>query len=380
MWLKQLNRFFILIIIVLSSCHHGDDLLLELKLGSNQNQWIEKRNKLTEKKILFDKEDWGQYKCRRLVGDDSITLKYIFNEYSEQRNPSDTGNLLSVRIDFQEDTSKCVLFGPNIKKSIVQKVITYLNECYGLPDSISKKEKEFEKDYKEFLIQFKKENETGDTTSFIRKSFLIISKYYNSYSNEDEEHKDDFIDKWELDDMDIEFHRGPYQFVKCIPDTFYRRAYLIFKVKDFDAEIRKINEYILKNERPNDLLNIVFNKPTFTTGIKNQLPAIQLFQTFSRIERKVPEEKRAVTAVKFDIVYKNKFNEEVYRIKNCEYEFDNGLKYPTGLIMSTSFGYQNIAYQFNEKYDAIINLKNMDGVKVDADISKIVFGDETVLE
>lgn len=370
--------FLIMIFTVLASCQDkGRDPLLGFEMGAEKKDWELVLNSLIDEGLLIKNEfdDFGAY---ILNGADSFRVEYKinkpypssrFNIYSDDQLYQN-GALRNIEIVLNSDTICGTYFGYR-RKSIVDKIRKHLFNIYGTPTSSTDS---LENGYKNDL-------ESGA----IDKLFGMAK--YTRYI--DGELKNiNFIDTWELESMTVQMYREPYYYDVCIKDTIYPNAHIVFKMIGYKNEFERIQRKIKKGFGPDDMISIEFYQPSVKYIEKDFYGKIyELNQSLMYLSREGPEDKRLITDIKFDIVYFNRFDEEVARIDNCIYSFPNGLGPGTAISISGRKGY-SIKYNsyFTEKagYDYIrenIDMYKWDGKgEIVSEIKKVVFEDGSVLE
>ena len=353
--------------LILTSCSSGSDPLLGLQIGSREIDWKNKVNELLNAETLTN-DDYSFF----MIGKDSIKAIYSINEpypYSKYAIYSEyelykQGKLRNIVIFISGDSSCKVVetwggrknikefqgYGPKTK-NYIEHIKEYLMKIYGQP----------------IKIQHPRKRQDWENL-------------YTSTYDEDDDKKIKY--KWELPDFTVEFLREPYYYDSCFFDTMCASTNIVYKIKDYETEFKKIQKKISNDFEPNDLMSIKFQQPTFKSLNKN---SFEISQEFNGISREGPEEARAVTDMKFDIVYLNRFDEEVVRIENCLYEFSKGLQ-PAQMILG--YGGYSVKYGINsdqgQGFEYIRN--NIEDYKfkgkgeIIADIKKVVFEDGKILE
>ena len=128
---------------------------------------------------------------------------------------------------------------------------------------------------------------------------------------------------------------------------------------------------------------------TFTGILNNEYYGYnyKVFQPINSISREGPEEDKTITDIKFDIIYLNRFGEEMARIKNCRYEFQKRLGPGISLSLFGITGY-NIEYSpCSDEGKQFENIrKNIDDFsygkngKIVSHISKVIFEGGQIFE
>lgn len=406
--------FLFLSFLILSSCiDKGRDPLMDFTMGSNENDWEKVLNNLVDKGI-FEEDEYGDFRSFIYDGKDSFQVEYNINKpyplsnYNIYSNYElyQKGVLRNIVIKLKGDTicdfigewidgkylinadsvnkREILTYGPR-KKSTVDKIRQHLIKLYGNPNISSDS---IENQYKKDLLSGNLNNMFGMSN---------YSKFVNGHFE-----NINFIDTWNSDSMTVQILREPYYFDSCFKDTVYPNAHIVYKMIGFNREFDKRQEEIRNSFKPNDLITISFNQPIikflktdyeypyYEIGNPNKKygQVYELFQPIGNISREGPEDRRPVTDIKFDIVYLNRFNEEIARIQNCLYDFKDGLDSGRGLLSSFGGSGYTINYYANleEGTDYEYLRKNIDDYKYDgkgkiiADIKKVVFKDGAILE
>lgn len=381
----------------------GRDPLLGLKMGSEKAVWKKTLNNLSNQGLIQE-DEYGDFSTYIFNGTDSFKVDYLvncpyptsmFNVYSnfdiyrngilrniEIRLKGDTVcNFLGEWIDDKFVTKpdsilkrEILAFGPR-KKTTVDKIRKHLFNIYGHPASTSDS---LEAEYRNDLISGNLSKDFG----YIKYSELVNGKIKIV----------DFVDTWKLDSMTLQMFRKLFYYDSCFKDTMYRAAHIVYKMTDYDRELERVQNEIRRSFKPNDLMSFEFKEPVITYIKKDWYgKTFELYQPLGDISRQGPEEKRLVTDVKFDIIYLNKFNEEVARIRNCIYDFKNGLgpgkTIPYYGLFGSTKGYTieyNTYYKDNAGYEYIrehIDSYKWGGKgKIISKTKKVVFEDGAVLE
>ena len=116
-------------------------------------------------------------------------------------------------------------------------------------------------------------------------------------------------------------------------------------MKDYQLTIKTIKDSIRKSLKANDLITITTHQPNWS-NIDEYIVALKI--DVSDIHRKDREEKRCVTGVRFDIIFTDKFKEELCRIENVTYEPKEPLCTSDGI-----FTYNNVTMSYTLKYSIL---------------------------
>jgi len=198
--------------------------------------------------------------------------------------------------------------------------------------------------------------------------------------------------KWFLKDFNITFfrpepYRSSYKKDKFVYDE---KAYIQYEVKDYLAQLHKIQETIRLSLKPNDMIRINFGypywkilKPQRYSDFDDRKFTVELRTVF----RKDREEPRKIVAIKYDIVLVDRFDTELFRFKDTALELSEplGPRENASLFMVDSYNLQFTSIYYSGQTAA----KNLEQariiaetstVTVKADIKAIVFEDGQVLK
>ena len=193
---------------------------------------------------------------------------------------------------------------------------------------------------------------------------------------------------WIEDNYNILFLTGKPDYDEYYKDTVYKDAEIIFKTNNYDNELAVIRENIRKGFKPNDLIKIEsFRKPTFNYLTRSYPYDKEIVIEFRQFRRTGSEEPRGITDVKFNVIFKTKFNEIICTIPDCIYTFNRPIKC-TATATTTHLNLYGSGYAYSFKYNSgnalgydLLNsyMKSNIDFKTEADIISIVFEDDEVL-
>jgi hypothetical protein len=184
---------------------------------------------------------------------------------------------------------------------------------------------------------------------------------------------------WHLDNYYIEFNRK-----KDKTDTlYYTDAFIRYVSNSAKDEIISISDSIRKTLKPHDMLHIGLKYPSWKETNKYYYDK-EFTLKITDIHRKDIEEPRAITDVKYHIVFKDRFNDEICKYENLKLNLTNPVKPHNGLYDSNNNDF-TFTYKYNSNsskfkdLDRLQNLKSSE-YKILADIVSIILDDGTVID
>lgn len=334
-------------ILLFSGCKNDRlrDPLLGLRLGSENKEWKEKVRLLEETGLLRDKMYNNEYETYLVYGQDSIktVTKINHDNYLET-------DLLSVKINLNTDTVRIdsnrnyYLRGSGKPKSeSIEKSLKWLTSLYGKPDKVF----------------------------YAKDSMLNFSDYMYFDSTA-------LVHRWTEQDYQIELFQDISKF-EFTPGND-QGTYILFLVKDYKNKLALEKERIRLTLKPKDIITTSYiDRPKFSV-LSYNVHKIEL--TIPMIQRRGVEEPRGVSDIKFDVIFKNQFKEEVGRIENFVLHFDkpiNGYE-PYQQPMNGYAFYVNYNPFSQDGRQFTFIRDNIKNITPEFDIKKIVFEDGQVLE
>lgn len=354
---------FIFLLFVITSCSKLNDPKIGLNLGTDSSMYLSEISKLEQNGILSDKENESYIYYLKLKNSS------IKTEMSINSDGYGGDNLRLISINLLGDTSysaytkdgKAIFkphfiraFGPR-KISEVKNIYNYFLNYYGEPTKILNKQN--------------------------MPSYGSLKEALESNDSFDLD-----LDKtiWEKENYYIEFITDYPVYDEYFKDSVYNKAFILFKTSNYENELAVLKENVRKTLKPNDLIKIEnIKKPTFKI-LGNSYPYDREINVrFGRINRTGIEETRGITDIKFDIIFKTKFDEHICTIPNCIFAFEKPIK-PFGenvLVNFSGFSYSSKYISGKDmNYEVLRSYLQKDiDFKVEADIKSVVFEDEEVL-
>lgn len=372
-----------LLFILISSCNNTkDDPMKSLQLGSEEKKWKSKIEELL-KDNNFEEDEYGNFDSYLITNSGKIRAKYKINKpfsisgiqkYSNNLL-YEVGELKSIMIDISGDTicylnendnsvvKKISKYNGRQSRKVINEIREYLFDFYGLP-----------------TINSHEQQKTIDTLdlnekiNIIRENILLFGDFLE-------------YDVWEFKNYKAYFLRDMCYFDSCFMENVYSKALIVFQVNDYDNKISAIREEIKSQLKPNDFIKVEFGNPE-VRQTRNEITEkrYEIVQPVAHISRLAEEEDRTISDIRFDIVYLNRFSEEVLRVPNREYEFISGLKRDESMIVRNKT-YLILYSSASEDFRAYETIRlNIDDYKwngkgrIISDIKKIVFSDGSILE
>lgn len=360
---KHISMFFIFLLF-LSSCNSKmDNPLMNFQMGEDEDIWKAKIEQNVNEGFLTQQfEDDTRYRYYFTKAGDSIFADVHFNP-----DGYDFGKLRSVKFDLRGDTAYYTRekkyirsFGRRDIKT-VDKLLDWFIKYYGPPtDSIP------------HLPAIITNTFPGDT--FIR-AYDIFDKPGTLI--------------WEKENYRMAFYRSK----KFSPiddstsDNFYLTAYILYQIKSYEEELKKITEAIRLNFTPQDLVRINIGLPMWENlNNKDYWGYDYEFKINVNSFRRIGDEEiRSITDVQFDIILSDTFEKEICRIPDVKFES----KTPIELYKKSDpiIGFTHtIQYssRSNEKLSSVLEkarkFNKNNKLKVHAEVTAVVFEDGEVLK
>ncbi|HKM93617.1 MAG TPA: hypothetical protein VJY41_08200 [Prolixibacteraceae bacterium] len=360
----------LIVIILFSSCKTKiDNPLISFKLGESEELWNKKIKHNLSKRILSDQyENENIFRYYFTKGNDSIFADVHFN--SDGYN---FGQLRSLKFDLRGDTAFYFKkkeymrsFGTR-EIETVDKLLEWFIEYYGAP--------------------------TDSVLEIPLKEQLALNKKLNP----DEKYREIYSIKpemgallWSKENYTIEFYRQkemkfPFD---TVPIKKYRNAYIVYKVKNLEGELKKITEPIKTKFSPKDVAHVSIEYPKWEKlNKKNYWDYDYEFKIdISQVQRKGREEPRNITDVQFNIVLTDAFENEICILRDIKCELDKPIELHKGfLIPSVDFVY-TMQYNSHSNHADVINLEKArdlnktNKLKCLAEVTAVVFEDGEVLK
>ena len=359
----------ICVLLLLISCSKNSDSFSDIEFGKiSETKFI---NLMKSEKVLIpDSKDTTYLRYFLNVRGKKIpTLVYI-NEINWNYN---FGKLRKIELDVGTDKSEnnydCKGCGP-ISKEDVDLIYNFYVEQYGKPDSLVEKNK-YRYSPMELAYEIMSNKPLPNNPSkldrsipkskkaiWFKKNFKLTIDIPHPIKNES---------------------KGGKFYYNMSHDSYVSINYEMINYKN---EIKRIQDSIRILLKPNDILELSVYNPKW---VKLNAYTTRFELDLLDLKRKDFEEPRSIKGFKYDIVLTDSFNEELYRFDNIRtYDIDNSANYiniGTGQILQMNFyvDYNNFS-KAGEKLESIRNYMNTNPVKIKADIKKILFEDNTILQ
>lgn len=346
-----------------SSIPHTNPLLGFL-LGSEEAVWMAHRDRLVSDEILaISDRDEESYWFYFPIGYDSTRVKLTLNPDGYKHN-----KLRVVEIAFLKDTTggwmedrdpvQGQIQPSDYSLEYVGRVYPQFLESFGQPDSITYK---------------RKKNLTAEAF----KSIADGTGYEPTYDTTG------VMYWWNVGDYSVElFGEDEHVFGK-----HYNNVAATFRMRGYHEEYAREKEEARRRLKPSDLVKIPhleqpeFGEDTYWNG--EYVGPHRIFAVeFNTFKRDFDEEPRGITDVQFAIAIKSRFDEELCRLSNCEYSFDEPLRHGESKIMLWGGAFRcETRYQTNTEIGLPFERARIKGgpFKVEAVIKKVVFEDGEIL-
>lgn len=360
--MKQIFILFISFLLV--SCIKSKDPFSDIEFG-----------KITEKEFIKSMKSKNV-----IIPDvrDTTDLTYFLNANGKifpmqiYINDYHFGNLRKIQFDLGTDTKEndyvCKGCGP-ISKEDVDIIYNYYFEQYGKPDTLVEKNKySYSGDIRERAYKINTNQPPSlDKTVPKSKRAVWINKYFKLTINIPFPTKNE--------------SKGG-KFYYNMPYSQEGDVSITYEMNNYNLEFKRIQDSIRSSLKPNDILELSVSNPKW---IKLNTNNYRLELSLNDIKRKDIEEPRSIKGFKYDIVILDSFNEELYRFDNIRTfdinESHNYIEIGTGHILDLVFhvDFNNFSVS-GKKLENIKYYMNTNTVKFRADIKKILFEDNTVLQ
>lgn len=192
---------------------------------------------------------------------------------------------------------------------------------------------------------------------------------------------------WELDNFNLMI-----SYSLNIADSLYDLAFIKYETKNYNEVIESRRQEILSKATLNDFVSTRFYLDEFTEG--NPPFSDRLNLSMFSVSHNLPEEPRNIEKFKFDVIFEDEYKDTLLIIEDLEYDGYGILEsaYSTGYTTSPSgkVVFYVDYYRFNEKgkpFEELRKLRerkfssrNLDEIKISANIKSIVFENGDVLK
>ncbi|TFV93181.1 hypothetical protein E4S40_13025 [Algoriphagus kandeliae] len=175
-------------------------------------------------------------------------------------------------------------------------------------------------------------------------------------------------------------------------DSTITNGFIKYEVINYDKILNKRKEEIRNNASINDFISLRFYLDEFTEGMPPFTDRLNL-RMFS-VSHNLPEEPRNIEKFKFDVIFEDEYKDTILVVQDLEYDGYGILEsaYSTGYTTSPSgrIEYYVDYYRYNENGRAFEELRklrerkfsrrNLDDIKISANIKSIVFENGDVLK
>ena len=182
-------------------------------------------------------------------------------------------------------------------------------------------------------------------------------------------------------------NKGTYNFslfVKTNKDhSSFSNPEVYYRVHNYDELRARIRDSIRRTYTPDDLMQIYCSNLEFMKE-KDQIgfTKLRLSITSSGYNNYKDEEERDITDVKYDIVFCNRFEEEIFRIPNIEIHFEESIP-RNSQIRDFKVSYRHsfvYRYPLDEGLSKLVHLHSNDGLVIKPDVEAIRFEDGKILK
>lgn len=368
----------ICILLLFISCTKNIDPFSDVEYGKITKKEFIKLMK-SEKVLIQDEKDTTHLRYLLNVSGKEFPIIIYINEERWLRN-YDFGYLRKIEFNIGTDTKEndfvCRGCGP-ISKEDVDIIYNYYIEQYGKPDSLIEKYKyTYSKDVLKRLKEGRN-NKPSVLDKTVPKSKRAVWIKDNFKLSIDIPHP-----------TKNEINGGGFYY--NVPYSREGDVSIKYEMKNYKEEFEKILDSIRISLKPDDILSINVQNPTWTNLNSNQS---RLEFEFGPIKRKDSEEPKRVKGFKYDIVIADSFNEELYRFENITFDINNSQSYLESRPSKGSIGqvmyietnmisylnYNNFSEQ-GRKLQNIRNYMNSNKLKIRADVKKILYEDNSILQ
>ena len=362
----------ICILILFISCSKNKDPFIDVEFGKITEKEFIKTMKL-KKVIIQDEKDTTDVTYFLNASGKIFPVQIFINDYH-------LGNLRKIKFNIGTETKGydyvCKGCGP-ISIDDVDIIYNYYLEQYGKPDSLVEKNKySYSGDIRERAYKINT-NQPPSLDKTIPKSKRAVWVENN------------FILTMIIPFPTRNESKGG-KFYYNMPYTHEGDVSINYEMKNYQEEFNRILDSIRLSLKPNDILRLNVDNPTWQNlNSTNSRLEIKL----GEITRKDIEEPKRIKGFKYDIVITDSFDEELYRFENRTFDIANPESYlesrpSKGQIGQILFIDANMLFRLNynnfseqgRKLEHIRNLTNTNKVKVRAEIKKILFEDNSILQ
>lgn len=275
-----------------------DSISLGFQIGSEELVWkklqldLRKKFKATDKMYNKAEGNFNRFRKHIYVDNDSVLAEYAINE------PLQLGKLRDIRINLEgAGSTKLTMLGysNNLSKSTIISIISSLRGTYGNPDNGN--------------IGFAKEN----------------------------------MVQWSKDGYKIIFTHD--NFKPSSIDSVCSSAMITIQSNDYDNLFSEELKTFKTKYKPADILKIRLDDPKFEISDNSSVPSVTLVQLYNSFDYYFKGYDNNIKAIKFDLVYANRFNEDVLSIKDINYDFPGTIAVNTNInykISKTNIGFSKI--------------------------------------
>ncbi|MCB6089488.1 hypothetical protein [Flavobacterium psychrophilum] len=366
------KTIIICILILFISCSKNKDPFIDVEFGKITEKEFIKTMKL-KKVIIQDEKDTTDVTYFLNASGKIFPVQIFINDYH-------LGSLRKIKFNIGTETKEydyvCKGCGP-ISIDDVDIIYNYYLEQYGKPDSLVEKNKySYSGDIRERAYKINtKQPPTLDKTIpkskravWVENNFILTMTIPFPTKNESKGGK----------------------FYYNMPYTNEGDVSINYEMKNYQEEFKRILDSIRLSLKPNDILRLNVDNPTWQNlNSTNSRLEIKL----GEITRKDIEEPKRIKAFKYDIVITDSFDEELYRFENRTYDIANPQSYLESRPSEEQIGQvlfidANMLFRLNYNnfseqgriLEHIRNLTNTNKVKVKAEIKKILYEDNSILQ
>lgn len=367
--MKDLSHHFILMLLFISllfSCNKPleekmIDPIFDFKIGDSEYSWSRKVDSLKKLHLLFNQleikdVEYSTYSTYIVNGQDSVKCDIEINSF-----PYYYGKLRSLELNLKGDSVEywdgsgkyySRSYGPRDKED-VDRVFDWYVEYYGIPHDTLRGSFDLLK------LEFDK---SSDYYS-IRQSDVLHRKL-GSYI-------------WNQEGYYIEFNKTFHE--KDL--TKYSNAYIRYVSDSMREDVIKISDSIKLGLKPQDLVGITLDRFRWKDTHDDDYDTLFSVE-LERIMRIGLEETRAITDIKMDLVFRDRFDDELYRFKDLKLHLDNPIEPHFGLVpINNGFTYTQPYDRNSKNFKELDKLRKMkrSQYKLEPDFKSVVFIDGKVL-
>jgi hypothetical protein len=286
-----------------------DEILAGFKIGSVDSAWkknqIHLKNKFKKIDSIYNVEsDWhNRFKKYIILGKDSMLAEYEINE------PLQFGKLRYILIKLNGvgvSKSKINLgYGPSVNfvtRKAILSLSALLNDLYGKPSNVYRK-----------IPRGNKVHVAGDFEHTIT---------------------------WRNENYEINFQYNSFKPSK--QDSICDKAQVIVQTNNYQKEFNEGLKLFKSKYKPTDVLEIRLADPTFEYIRDLDRTAFKLVQLYRSFTHGYLGYDNEIKAIKFDVVYKNRFKEDILVIKDVSYDFHGN--FAPNLTLNFQWSNENIGF------------------------------------